>query len=40
MSQRELLNAGPPGSLTSPADTHQKFMAALAKAALAQVQCQ
>lgn len=27
---------GPPGSVTGPADTHQKFMAALAKAALAQ----
>ena len=32
-----LLYAGPPGSANSPADTHQKFMAALAKAALAQV---
>ena len=30
-------SAGPPGSATGPADTHQKFMAALAKAALAQV---
>ena len=30
-------SAGPPGSDTGPADTHQKFMAALAKAALAQV---
>lgn len=28
---------GPPGSVTGAADTHQKFMAALAKAALAQV---
>lgn len=28
---------GPPGSAAGPADTHQKFMAALAKAALAQV---
>ena len=28
---------GPPGSHNSPASTHQKFMAALAKAALAQV---
>lgn len=31
------LAAGPPGNATAPADTHQKFMAALAKAALAQV---
>ena len=32
-----LPSAGPPGSQTGPADTHQKFMAALAKAALSQV---
>ncbi|KAA6426651.1 MAG: hypothetical protein FRX49_03761 [Trebouxia sp. A1-2] len=30
------MSTGPPGAVTSPADTHQKFMAALAKAALAQ----
>ena len=30
-------SVGPPGSASGPADTHQKFMAALAKAALAQV---
>ncbi|DBA78098.1 TPA: hypothetical protein ACH3X2_008071 [Trebouxia sp. C0005] len=33
---QDFMSTGPPGAVTSPADTHQKFMAALAKAALAQ----
>ncbi|DBB04371.1 TPA: hypothetical protein ACH3X1_012859 [Trebouxia sp. C0004] len=33
---QDLMTTGPPGSVTNPADTHQNFMAALAKAALAQ----
>ncbi|KAL3142009.1 hypothetical protein ABBQ32_004649 [Trebouxia sp. C0010 RCD-2024] len=33
---QQMMSSGPPGNATAPADTHQKFMAALAKAALAQ----